>query len=307
MPRDTGRAEAPARLEDGRSHRWYAGLAAATAEIDCGAERHRITWRDGKLILEDHDIVAEQSLSALGATPPVCLQVLDAWRRASGDGRILAELLVGRSRPSPQVLAVMKAAHQRRLEHPHEVSERAAERLARERRRWTIALIASLPSAMRRALLLSLLVNVERRWADAEFRRDYAKHIEPALTAIARPLFEQSARRWRRYSNPFARFSLEASLLAPGEAPWCSARADAGGANAFVALSVSWLREVWARGMALVSDSFVTGLESGVDGQTSFGVLAARWERVDWETARWVQAPALVTQGRRGDWRLHWT
>ena len=307
MPRDGGRTEAPARLEEGRPHRWYAGLPATTAEIACGAERHRITWRDGKLILEDHDIVAEQALSALGATPPICLQVLDAWRRASGDAKILAELLVGRSRHSPQVLAVMKAAHQRRLEHPHEKSERAAQRLTRERRRWAIALITSLPPAMRRALLLSLLVNVERRWVDAEFRRNYGRHIEPALSAIAKPLFEQSARRWRRYSNPFARFSLEASLLAPEEAPWCSARADAGGANAFVALSVSWLREVWARGIALVSDSFVTGLESGLDGQRSLRVLAARWERVDWETARWVQAPALVAQSRRGDWRLHWS
>lgn len=307
MPRDAGRTEAPERLEDARSQRWYAGLPAASTEIDCGAERHRITWRGGKLILEDHDIAAEQALSALGATPPMCLQLLDAWRGASEDGKVLAELLVERSGHRPQVLAVMNAAHQRRLQHASEMTERARERLPRERRRWMIGLLTALPPAMRRALLLSLLINLERRWGDAEFRRDHAKHIEPALTAIARPLFERSARRWRRYANPFARFSLEASLLAPHEDPWCSARADAGGANAFVALPVSWLREVWARGIALVDETFVTGLRLGIDGQRTFPVLATRWERNDWETARWVQAPALVTQGRRGDWRLHWS
>ena len=60
--------------------RWYDRLAAATAEIDCGGAQHRITWRRGKLVLEDHDVLSERSLVALGSKPPRCLEVLDAWR-----------------------------------------------------------------------------------------------------------------------------------------------------------------------------------------------------------------------------------
>ena len=285
---------------------WYEALPAVSAQIDCGGEEHRITWRDGKLVVEDHDVVAEEALSALGGRPPMCLQVLDAWRRATRDSEILYELLIKDSRQSPGLLAVMKAAHETRMRRSEGMAARSAERLERERRRWATTLIKTLPPAFRRALVLSMLLNVERRWADADVREEHAKHVEPALTAIVTPLLEQSARRWRRYSSPVARFAAEASLLAPGETPRCSARADGGGAHADLALPVSWLREVWTPGIALLGDGFVLGLAHGSGGGAGLHVLAARWERQTWETARWTTAPAVVTQSRRGDWRLHW-
>ena len=55
-----------------------------TAEFHCGGQHHRIVWRRGKLVLEDHDLLAERSLIALGSEPPLCVEVLDAWRRMRG-------------------------------------------------------------------------------------------------------------------------------------------------------------------------------------------------------------------------------
>ena len=47
--------------------RWCDDLGPAWAIVDCGGERHAIAWRRGKLVLEDHDLLAERSLLALGA------------------------------------------------------------------------------------------------------------------------------------------------------------------------------------------------------------------------------------------------
>lgn len=187
-----------------------------------------------------------------------------------------------------------------------QIERQAAEGLERQERVWAITLIDALPPALRRALALSVIVSIERRWDDDEFRREHAKRIEPALTAIAAPLFEQSVRRWRRNLKPYAGFVAEAWLLAPGEQPGCAAWADSGGAHAALSLPLSWFTEVWARGIAVVDDCFVLAVAgSSRDGMTLRG-LALRWERQDRDTSRSVKAPALLTRGNGGDWRLRW-
>jgi len=94
------------------SRRWYDGLPAVTAEIACGGEGHRITWRHGKLVLEDHDVLAEQSLTALGAKPPTCVEVLKAWRAMRGRDELLHELLLRDRTLSPEELARMRTGHE---------------------------------------------------------------------------------------------------------------------------------------------------------------------------------------------------
>ncbi|CAN5511039.1 hypothetical protein BH20ACT18_BH20ACT18_12500 [soil metagenome] len=310
--------------------RWYHGLPAVTAEVDCGGKAHRITWRRGKLVLEDHDLLAERSLSALGAKPALCVEVLEAWRAMRGSEH-LHDLLLRDRTLSPEELARMKAGHElvmkRTQERPghmraalgglggnppraaemlSQIERQAAEGLERQERVWAITLIDALPPALRRALALSVIVSIERRWDDDEFRREHAKRIEPALTAIAAPLFEQSVRRWRRNLKPYAGFVSEAWLLAPGEQPGCAAWADSGGAHAALSLPLSWFTEVWARGIAVVDDCFVLAVAgSSRDGMTLRG-LALRWERQDRDTSRSVKAPALLTRGNGGDWRLRW-
>ncbi|MDQ6750056.1 MAG: hypothetical protein M3Z33_04805 [Actinomycetota bacterium] len=304
MPLDHRPSEGPEQLNT-RSAAWYEGLPTVSAGIDCGGEGHRITWRRGKLVLEDHDILAEQSLAALGAKPPICLQVLDAWR-AMRDSELFHELLLKESRHSPEVFGLMKTRFEARMETAQTLPQRAAERRGREKRRWVATLVRALPSGLRRMLALSVVVNAQRHWDDEEFRRQHAKHIEPALKAITAPLFERSARRWRHNFKPYPRFGVEASLLAPGEPATCMARADSGGAHAALALPISWFTDVWSRDIALVDDSLVMGLMEPYGDEPELRVLGVRWERQGWETSSATEAPALLTQGRRGNWRLEW-
>lgn len=65
-----------------RRPRWSWGARAVVAEVDCQGERHRVRWRWGRLVLEDHDLGAEAVLEALGGEPAGCSAVLTAWRAA---------------------------------------------------------------------------------------------------------------------------------------------------------------------------------------------------------------------------------
>ena len=301
------------------SRHWYAGLPDVTAEVECDGRPHRITWRRGKLVLEDHDLLAERSLIALGSEPPLCLQLLEAWRRMRGP-ELLYEFLLRDSTLPPAELAFRKVRHDEAITrsiHPPFVrgqtaqrqrafERAAAARLEREKRMWDITLIEALPPSLRKALALSVIVKVERHWHEERYRRTHGQHIESALTEIAAPLFERSARRWRRNLKPHATFVAESWLLAPGEEPTCAAWADSGGAFAVLSLPLSWFTEIWAPGIALVDDCFVLGLSGRSADGTSLSVVALRWERAARGTSKSVQAPAILTRGNNGGWSLHW-
>jgi hypothetical protein len=70
---------------------WWAGLAAAEAQLDCGGQPHRLRWADGQLHALDHtsDLEGEQILSALGGQSFPCLDVLDLWTQHAADLRVL--------------------------------------------------------------------------------------------------------------------------------------------------------------------------------------------------------------------------
>ena len=307
------------------SGRWHAGLPAVTAEIDCGGEQHRITWRRGKLVLEDHDIVAERSLTALGAESCTCVEVLDAWREAS-ESRPLSELLVTertlsaeelslRRRSREAVLAdTRRSAEQMRARfanHPQLGSmmthaERSmADRLEREQRLWMLSLIEALPAALRRTLGMSVVVNLERHWDDEEFRDGHQWQIEHVLRTLVGPLFEESARRGRRSLRPHAHFLPETWLLSPGEQPTRVAWSDRERAYAALSLPLSWFTDVWGRGIALVDGCLVTGVAERSQDCAWHRASALRWERQDERIWRAVEAPAVVMRAG-ADWRLSW-
>jgi hypothetical protein len=317
-PGEVGRRLKPA------SRRWYQGLPAVTGEIDCGGERHRITWRRGRLVLEDHDLLAERSLMALGAERPVCVEVLEAWREMRGK-ESLYELLLRDGTLSREELAARKASHKAAIEyaqrftqgvtsahHPaaaarlRHLERRSANVLERERQAWAMTLIEALPAALRKTLALSEIVHFERNWHGADSPRARGEEIESVFMAIPTHLFEWGARRWRRNLKPHAVFLVEAWLCAPGEEPTCAAWADSGRVYGALSVPLSWFTDVWMQGIALVDGCFVSRVtDRSVDGH-SLRVLALRWARQEGGTSKSVEAPALVTRGRDGEWHLHW-
>ena len=300
-------------------------MPPVSAEVACGEETHRITWRRGKLILEHHDLLAERSLTALGSPPPVCVEILDAWRRIRGTEQ-LCDLLLRETPLSPEDLAWRRMCHEQELEHirkrpglhnPHlrqhpqaqrirEYEERrAAEELRLAQRVWALTLLEALPVALRRRLALSVLVNVARHWQIDGFRREREHHVEAALTGLALPLLEHSALEWRRNVRPSPVVNAELWLRAPSEEPACTLWADSRGPHGALSLPLAWFTDVWARGLALVDGCFVLEIMQPRRRAGSLDVLALRWERSHREFSRAVPAPALAVRGG-GDWFLGW-
>ena len=61
--------------------RWCDPIAPVTVAVTCSGTTHHVTWRRGKLVLEDHDLAAELALLALdGHARPACVQLLEHWR-----------------------------------------------------------------------------------------------------------------------------------------------------------------------------------------------------------------------------------
>src|SRR5688572_29724695 len=62
--------------------RWCDPIAPVTVTVACGGGTHRVTWRRGKLVLEDHDLGAELAIAALDRDKPrpACVQLLEHWR-----------------------------------------------------------------------------------------------------------------------------------------------------------------------------------------------------------------------------------
>lgn len=295
--------------------RWYEGLADATAEFDCGGQRHRIAWRRGKLVLEDHDLLAERSLIAFGSAPPLCVEVLDAWRWMRGP-ELLQELLGGDTVPVDEV-AARKTRHLDAIRRDREFIAGAGQvlrgllasarrNIEREQRAWARTLLAALPVEVRRRLALAVIVEVERHWHDERFRREHRGHVEPALAQTAGALVERSARCRGRDLQPHASFVVEARVLAPGEPPLCTVRFGPDGGGGSVSLPLAWFTDVWSRGLALVEDCFVTRRAGRGGDAAALPVHALRWEHEGRDVFRAVEAPAIVTRGDGGARALHW-
>lgn len=300
-----------------RSRRWFDGLPPVTAKIRCGGQQHRITWRRGKLVLEDHDLLAERSLTALGSEPPLCMRVLQAWRRMRNTELLYGFLLRDDDAMAPEEVIAPRLLYDARAElltsrrrlPPHMAAtlrRDLAARVERDKEMWDIMLVDALPDALRRALALSVLVRVERQWGDERYRRRHAEHIESALTVITQPLFEQSVRRWRRNLKPHATFAIELRLLGPGDPPACAGWADHGGAFALLSLPASWFTDVWAQGIALVDGCLVLSRGDASFEASSFSVVAVRWQREGGGISGARAAPAVVSTTRDGEQSVHW-
>ena len=310
-----GRGEI-ARATAARSRRWFDGLPPVTVKTRCGGRLHRITWRRGKLVLEDHDLLSERSLTALGSEPPACVQVLDAWRRMRSP-ELLYEFLLRENTMPADELAFRRSrfeAKLHRLNTPPPVPPQAAAAwrqamqasLEREKQVWDTVLIEALPAELRRTLALSALVAFERQWHDEAYRRVHEQHIAGALTKITQPLFEQSVRHWRRNLKPQATFVLGLWLGAPDEQPSCCGWVDSGGAFATLTLSTSWFTHVWAHGLALVDGCFVLSRGDGSSEGSSFPAVAVRWQRQVGGISGARAAPAVVSTTPDGQRSLHW-
>lgn len=249
-----------------RAPGWCTFLPPATTLVDCGGEEHRVTWRRGKLVLEDHDLAAERTMLAFGGQPCQCLRTLNRWREMHS------------SRIPAEVVRRMQTGPDRRL------------------------LLA--PPGLAAVTELTLPLTWEREWRRSSRTSDHGGLVEDVLARRARPPLAEHLTAWRVRAGSRLVSSAEVRLAGPGGAPELSGAIDAVAARATASLRASWLGRVWARGLATVGDAFVLDvLDARPDG--SARALVGRWEEREPGRWSPVAREATVTAaGGGGGWRV---
>jgi hypothetical protein len=70
---------------------WWAALPPAEAEVACGAQTHRLLWKDGILTASHHpDAEGELVLAALGGERSECIDLVESWGSRGDDLEVLA-------------------------------------------------------------------------------------------------------------------------------------------------------------------------------------------------------------------------
>lgn len=150
-------------------------------EISFTVGQHRVTWRDGRLILHDHDIRDERLLRALGGRPCSCLLVLDALStRRSGWAFGEAELAVLQEMTESEDFSRLSPAQRDRL-------------LLRARR----ALVSGLAPGMAEVFRTANDLHLARRAVPPPERRERRDGAE-LLREAAAPMLERCLRAARK-------------------------------------------------------------------------------------------------------------
>ena len=303
---------------------WWTAVGPATVEVACGEDRHRISWRRGKLVLDDHDLAAEESFAALGGEPALCLEILRAWRAGVNDREVLwfwdapriGDPDLGRTH------AMLRAREQRMMAShrqmvvtggrgavfppggpvPQEVLDRMRAQMAADHRR---SLLATLPDPLRLRLGLAAIVRTGRHQGDRSWYGPRAEDVRTALATRAAPAVEGSMRAWRGRLSARHTLVVECWVARPGEPPSvCGLMDDAGGWGA-ASLPILWLVDVWARGVALVDGCLVLEVHHEDPTGDRLGVTAVRWERRLPTGSTPVVDQAILCR-IDGDWHLRW-
>lgn len=280
--------------------RWCDGLDEVSVPVECAGATHWVTWRRGKVILDDHpNLAAERALIALGGGVSGCLFLLKAWATVTKPGtsmlvqceRLLSAGPAGpfppragppqppaRRRPGitdPALLSVLEA----RLAHYH-----------------LEHVLLDLPGALGSRWLLGAAAGFERRWAalSAMDRLD----LDLALGASARGSVARGMRSWQRL-NRVQKLVIGCHVVAPDQPATMTGRVNGRQAEADVELPLSWLRSVWAPGLPLVDGCFVLGVQGD-------RAEVVRWERGTAGITEAVTVSARLWSGEDGTWHLRW-
>jgi hypothetical protein len=283
-------------------------LPPATAEIECNGAQHRITWRAGELSLEDHDLEAERTASALGGELPACLELYDAWGM-SVSPTLLSALLWPAPDDEPLVGGRLDMILQRLRQEMYSHLKNFAGVIGRAggpsraeifnslRLNMHHRLLVGVPPALRPALVATVL---DRSDAMDDEHLVNELMLDVHLKNLLGGVIADSVASW----VPSARLHAEniVSIAPAGASPTLRAEFVDGAHLMHIALPLSWLALVWARGLVLVDDCFVLeALETIGD---SVRVRAAIWKRRG-DRVEPVIAPALAMRTQDG-WRLAW-
>jgi len=227
---------------------WALDVDPVSAVVECsGGARHVVTWRRGKLVLEDHDLTAEEAAIALGGPRPACLEVLRAWRNRA--------IWAVATQPDPPGFVRRRP----RIDVPFELRARRELGVVRAWER----------SASRRA------------------ESDDAEHLYRYLRkrALSSVLGAATAAQ-ERFGGGRVSF-VEVRLAdgsggsdgKAGDTVDVIGRIDARQTALVVSLTPRWLRDVWSRSIGLVDGRFVASVCDATAWPSAAVVEAVEWRR----------------------------
>jgi hypothetical protein len=252
---------------------WWSALAPVVWPLTCADQDHEVRWGDGVIAAPAHpDIERERALSALGADPAPCVQIVDAWNRHTDDLDVLmlgsrgAGDRLDESRPP----SFGPAGHQGYASYrplsgsgvSHMAAYTSSMAVASAKGGWRgqgmprryldhedgpvpeLPLLLSLGSGLPHRLSATVIAT----WADRiEVGDERVAAATPALDAALYGRVRATLLPWLG-----AAATVQLTMQPPAAEP--AIGCDSTGLR--VALPFAWLRDVWANGLAVLLDRF---------------------------------------------------
>jgi hypothetical protein len=251
-----------------RPPRWYDPLPEVSSTIDCGGEKHRVTWRRGKVVLQDHDLNAERGMMAFGGEMCPCMRVLEVW--------------VEQFRMPPDLFGAMPT--------------------------WLGEHAFLLPTEFALPRRMGMVLHWERAWRfESYLPTKQAKLLFEELKEKALPTLRQHLNAWKAETGARVVAGCQVALTPSNEPASVEGATDRVAMRATAWLHPRWVVDVWPQGIGVVDGAFVVDLRKART-PNDLEVVAVRWEpniAGGWST---VAAPARVWRdaGSGGEWRLTW-
>jgi hypothetical protein len=250
-----------------RKPRWYDPLPEATATVNCGGETHHVTWRRGKIVLEDHDLTAEKAMMAFGGEMCPCMRVLEVW--------------VEQFRMPADLFGQMHT--------------------------WLGDQAFLLPAEMALPRRMGFVRSWERTWRfESYLPTKQAKLLTDELKDKALPALRQHLNAWKAKTGARIVAGCQVVLAPTNQTPAVEGTTDRVTMRATANLHGTWVADVWPHGIAVVDDAFVVDLRRART-LNDLEVVAVRWEPhgSGW-TAIAAPARVWRDAGSAGEWRLTW-
>ncbi|MDQ6728695.1 MAG: hypothetical protein M3066_21440 [Actinomycetota bacterium] len=252
-----------------RTPRWYDPFPETTAPVDCGGEKHRVTWRRGKVVLEDHDLTAERAMLAFGGELCPCMRVLEMW--------------VNQFRMAPEQFLQLRG--------------------------WLGPKNAFLaPEEFALVRRLGMILSWERSWrATFYFRDKQGQLLSDELKTRALPALREHVNAWKVRAGARVVSGCQVALVPSNQPVTLAGTTDGVAMKVAAQLRATWVVDVWARGIATVDGAFVMKLDRALS-TDDLRVVAGRWEPTGSRTWATVTAPARLRRGPGApdEWHLEW-
>lgn len=250
-----------------RVPKWYHHLPPATGLVPCEGAQHRVTWRRGKFVLEDHDLSAEQALLAFGGAPSACMHALKLWRHQFG--------------MPPEIFSQLHA--------------------------YLGAEAALAPLELGEPRVVGMQVSWDRSWKASSFLdRKHQRLLQEALKDRAGAAFRQHLLVEKQAFGARVISLAKVDLVPSIEGVTVDGRMDRIAVKATVGLHASWLASVWPRGLAVADGAFVVEVvDESWDTPEVRAVRWV--DRPDGTRGPVLAGARAVRKGDEDGWRLEWT